>query len=61
MGIDQLTFEKSCRQLGRRGILSLCVNYNLYNNSIHIENAFQLHGAKMTRHIFKHQGLTSAD
>ena len=30
MGIDQLTFVKSCRQLGRRGILSQRDNYNLY-------------------------------
>ena len=30
MGIDQLTFVYSCRQLGRQGILSLCDCYNLY-------------------------------
>ena len=29
MGIDQLTFVKSCRQLGRWGILSLCVYKDL--------------------------------
>ena len=30
IGIDQLTFVYSCRQMDRRGILSLCEYYNLY-------------------------------
>ena len=31
MGINQLTFVKSCRQLVRLGSLSLCENYYLYS------------------------------
>ena len=30
MGINQLTFVKSCRQLDRLGILSLCEQYYLH-------------------------------
>ena len=33
MGIDQLTFVKSCRQLGRQGILPLRDSYNLYDQN----------------------------
>ena len=33
MGIDQLTFVKSCRQLVRQGILSLCDSKDLYDSN----------------------------
>ena len=37
MGIDQLTFVKSCRQLGRWVILSLCEYYNLFRQVAFID------------------------
>ena len=34
MGIDQLTFVESCRQLGRAGILFLWDSYNFYGKQV---------------------------